>query len=79
MHEPAMQLPDLLPDTVGVIEAVHAHQDMRRRLAALGLRNGIRVQVIRRSPLNGPLQVRVGHTDLILRRADAANIQVRAA
>ena len=66
----------LQPDDVGTIKAVHAGQDLRRRLAGLGLRSGIRVRVIRQSPLNGPLQIRVGHTDLILRRADAANIEV---
>jgi ferrous iron transport protein A len=74
-----MTLNQLSPDATGVIEAIHAGQDLRRRLCGLGLRLGIRVRVIRRSPLNGPLQVRVGHTDLILRRTDAANIEVSPA
>lgn len=74
-----MTLNQLSPDATGVIEAIHAGQDLRRRLCGLGLRLGIRVRVIRHSPLNGPLQVRVGHTDLILRRTDAANIEVSPA
>ncbi|MDD3529707.1 MAG: FeoA family protein [Gallionellaceae bacterium] len=74
-----MTLNQLRPDASGVIEAIHAGQDLRRRLCGLGLRLGIRVRVIRHSPLNGPLQVRVGHTDLILRRTDAANIEVSPA
>lgn len=74
-----MTLNQLRPDATGVIEAIHAGQDLRRRLCGLGLRLGIRVRVIRHSPMNGPLQVRVGHTDLILRRADAANIEITQA
>ena len=71
-----MTLNNLSTETCAVIQAIHAGPDMRRRLGGLGLRQGIRVQVMRRSPLNGPIQVRVGHTDLILRCADAANIEI---
>lgn len=66
----------LAPDASGTIESIQAGQELRRRLAGLGLRSGIRVQVIRQSPLNGPMQIRVGHTDLIMRAADAAHIEV---
>lgn len=71
-----MLLHELTSQASGTIQAIHAGQDLRRRLAGLGLRLGIRVQVIRLSPMNGPMQVRVGHTDLILRRSDAAHIEV---
>ncbi|MDD5366081.1 MAG: FeoA family protein [Gallionellaceae bacterium] len=74
-----MTLNQLHPNATGVIEAIHAGQDLRRRLCGLGLRLGIRVRVIRQSPMNGPLQIRIGHTDLILRRIDAANIEVSPA
>jgi ferrous iron transport protein A len=69
-------LNQLEPDTVGTIKSIQAGQELRRRLAGLGLRSGIKVRVIRQSPLNGPLQIRIGHTDLIMRPADAAHIQV---
>lgn len=75
----AMTLNDLNTEACGIIEAIHSSQELRRRLCGLGLRSGMRVRVMRRSPLNGPMQVRVGHTDLILRRADAAHIEVRPA
>jgi ferrous iron transport protein A len=71
-----MTLNDLNTETCGVITDIHAGQELRRRLCGLGLRQGIRVRVVRRSPLNGPMQIRVGHTDLILRRADAKNIDI---
>ena len=73
-----MLLNQLGSNSSGTIAAIHAGQDMRRRLAGLGMRLGIRVEVIRLSPLNGPMQIRVGSTDLILRRSDAAHIEVAA-
>jgi ferrous iron transport protein A len=72
-----MLLNQLSANGTGTIAAIHAGQDMRRRLAGLGMRLGIRVKVIRLSPLNGPMQVRVGSTDLILRRSDAAHIEIQ--
>jgi ferrous iron transport protein A len=72
-------LSDLAPLDSCTIQAIHAGQDLRRRLSGLGLRQGIRVRVMRRSPFNGPMQVRIGHTDLILRPVDAARIEVQSA
>lgn len=74
-----MTLNELQTEASGVIETIHAGLDLRRRLCGLGLRSGIRVRVVRRSPLNGPMQIRIGHTDLILRQADAANIEISPA
>ncbi len=74
-----MLLSELDTLSSGTVAAIHAGQDLRRRLAGLGLRLGIRVKVMRRSPFNGPLQIRIGHTDLILRPADAAHIEVKTA
>ncbi len=74
-----LSLNQLAPAAIAVIHALNVGQDLRRRMSGLGLRPGARVQVIRTSPLNGPMQIRVGHTDLILRRAEAARIEVAAA
>ncbi|MCU0841773.1 MAG: ferrous iron transport protein A [Thiobacillaceae bacterium] len=71
-------LSEVLPGTAATIVALHVGQEYGRRMAGLGLRPGVSVRVIRISPLRGPLQVRAGHTDLILRRSDAARIEVRA-
>lgn len=72
----SIPLSQMETNRIGTIMAIHAGQDLRRRLAGLGLRSGTRVRIIRQSPLNGPIQIRVGHTDLIMRPADAANIEV---
>lgn len=60
----------------GTIVQVSAEGDLAARMSAMGLLPGRRVRVIRRSPFHGPIQVRTGQTDLIIRRAEADQIQV---
>jgi ferrous iron transport protein A len=60
-----------------VIMRIDADADLTARMRALGLQPGRRVHVMRRSPFKGPIQIRSGQTDIIIRRADAAAIQVR--
>lgn len=54
-----------------LITEVRGDQALRARMFALGLRNGREIAVIRRARLGGPLQVRIGTTDLIVRRKEA--------
>jgi len=60
-----------------IIVRIDADADLAARMRALGLQLGRRIQVMRRSPFKGPIQVRSGQTDIIIRRADAAAIHVR--
>lgn len=69
-------LDHLFPEQSGVITAIQAGPELTRRMSALGLRPGRSVEVIRAAPWNGPLQIRVGHTDIMIRRSDAARIHV---
>jgi len=50
--------------------------ELRQRLIALGLQVGKTIQVIRRGAFGGPLHVRVGTTEVILRRKEASHIRV---
>jgi len=50
---------------------------LRHRLQALGLRPGQRVQVLRRAWWAGPIHLRVGMTELMLRRRDAARVSIQ--
>lgn len=47
-----------------------------RRLLALGLKPGVRVEVLLRAPLGDPLEVRAGETFLLLRREEAGAVLV---
>lgn len=77
MRTPA-RLADLAPGQSATIAAIEAHAGLRNRLEALGLSRGQRVQMLRRARLAGPLHVRVGMTELMLRRADAARVGLEA-
>ncbi len=69
-------LDHLFPSQTGTIETIDVSPELGRRMAALGLRPGRRVEMVRAAPLRGPLQIRIGHTEIIIRRIDAAKINV---
>jgi ferrous iron transport protein A len=53
------------------ITSLEGDESLRARMFALGLRAGREVLVIRRARLGGPLQIRIGSTDLMVRRSEA--------
>lgn len=72
-------LDHMSPGQVGEVVAVHASEDLRRRLVALGLKPGNRIELIRRALFMGPLQVRIGTTDIAIRRCDARHVEIAMA
>jgi ferrous iron transport protein A len=58
----------------GTIVRIEAGLELTARMRALGLIPGRRIKVIRSSPFHGPIQVRAGQTDLIIRRGEATAI-----
>lgn len=66
----------LHPGDTATVVAIHAEEALHQRLLALGFRSGKRVELIRKAAFSGPLQVRVGTTDVLLRRNEAAKIDV---
>jgi ferrous iron transport protein A len=71
-----MTLDQIEPGSSAVILDVDAEPALRTRIEAMGLRVGRQIQVVRRARGGGPLQVRVGTTDLIIRPVQARLIQV---
>ncbi|WP_020184048.1 FeoA family protein [Methylotenera sp. 1P/1] len=69
-------LSQLIPGQQGTIHAIHAEQALYQRLNALGFRIGKQIALIRRASFNGPLHVRIGATDIILRESEAQRIQL---
>ncbi len=65
------------PGHYAVVTQVRAHGALLHRLAALGLREGNILCVVRRAHLGGPIHVRIGTTELFLRRGDARHVEVR--
>ena len=63
----------------GVIASVDAPEGLKKRLVALGFRAGRTVRLVRQAALAGPLQVRLGSTDIALRPREADGIRLRPA
>ncbi len=60
---------------MAMITGVHGSDGIRHRLQAMGLRSGREAEVIRCSRL-GPMQIRIGSVNLIMRRSDAARVSI---
>ncbi len=58
----------------GKIASLQAETDLKQRLAALGLREGATVQVLRKASFGGPVDVRIGTTEVIMRLNEAKRI-----
>ena len=70
-----MNLSSLCQGETAMITGVHGSDGVRHRLQAMGLRSGREAEVIRCSRL-GPMQIRIGSIDLIMRRSDAARVSI---
>ncbi len=79
MKAETRRLSDLAPGQEAVISAVHADEALHQRLAALGFRCGRSVRLMRRGQWAGPLHVRLGATDVMLRTAEASLISLHPA
>ena len=76
MRPDSYLLSDLAPGQQAVISAVHADEALHHRLAALGFRIGRSVMLMRRGRWAGPLHVRLGATDVMLRLSESGLISV---
>jgi ferrous iron transport protein A len=69
-------------DTLRPGEAAHVvsltpGHPLRRRLMELGFIRGAKVSVLRAAPMGDPTMLRLGGTELALRRSDLASVRVR--
>lgn len=60
------------------IVAIHVGEALHHRLTAMGFRIGKPLRVMRQGAFLGPLHVRIGSTDVIIRRRDAQGVSVTA-
>lgn len=71
-----MTLDQLCPAQSATVLEIDLPFELRERLAALGVKAGRRLSLVHRLGRLGPLQVRAGNTDFILRPQEAAGIRV---
>lgn len=70
------RLSSLSPGQSATVQALHVDSGFQFRLNALGFRIGKSLKLIRIAPFNGPLHLKLGNTEVMLRQQDAANIEV---
>lgn len=70
------KLSSLQPGQSASIRAIHAEEALHQRLLALGFRIGKTVELIRRARFSGPVHVRIGTTDVMMRPAEAQRIEI---
>ena len=63
--------------TTALVLGIQAEAGLEQRLQALGFRAGKQISIVRKAWLGGPLHVRIGTTEVIMRRRDAQAIQVQ--
>jgi ferrous iron transport protein A len=66
-----VSLATLKPGQTATIHSIDAEDSLIQRLAALGFRMGKKIELVRQASFNGPLHVRIGSTDVLLRRSEA--------
>ena len=72
----SLTLAHLQPGDTATIVSIHAEEALHQRLQALGFRSGKQIILIRKASFSGPMQVRIGTTDILLRRNEAEKVKV---
>ena len=77
-HEPeVLSLDEVEPGSRVVVVHLRGRGLSRRRLLAVGMVPGAVVEVLRRAPLQDPIEYRVKGTDFSIRARDAHLVEVR--
>ncbi len=73
-----MTLNDIKKTSDFVVKHVNVTGSLRQRLYDLGVCPGTKLSFIRTAPLSDPIQVRIGHYHVALRRTEAKFVEVEA-
>ncbi|MGF1672400.1 MAG: ferrous iron transport protein A [Rivularia sp. (in: cyanobacteria)] len=71
-----IELSNLKVGETAIILELSGEPSLQQRLLALGFRPGKRIKILRKAWLNGPLHIKVGTTEVMIRRRDTSAIQV---
>ncbi|KGY13130.1 iron transporter [Vibrio tubiashii] len=71
------QLDKLKPGNKGVIVSHGSRGAIRQRLLDLGLIPEMEIEFVRYAPLGDPLEVRVGLTNVVIRKAEAQTVMIK--
>ena len=71
-----LSLASLQSGQTATIKALDVQSELYLRLTAMGFRVGKRIEMLRSAAFSGPLHVRIGTTDIILRRKEAERVHI---
>lgn len=74
----SQRLSQLRPGRTGYIVGLEAAPELEPRLFAMGFHPGQELHVLRQAPFNGPLHVRIGTTDVLIRPSEAHSVVITA-
>ena len=57
---------------VGIIIKLDNHPDSKLRLAEMGVMPGVNIRLVKKTPLGGPVQIKINNYYLTLRKEDAS-------
>ena len=77
LSDSSMTLSSMNPGEIATIVSIHTDDALHQRLLAMGFRAGKQIELIRKARFSGPLQVRIGTTDILMRKAEAEKIMVQ--
>ncbi len=66
-----LTLEKLMHGDKATVLAINVADELKKRFFALGLKEGAHIQVLRRAKFGGPMHLRVGTSELILRLKEA--------
>lgn len=69
-------LSELLENKTAVIKKINHDQQFNNRLNSLGMCINKKITIIRKMGINGPLHIQINTTEFMLRKIDAAKIEV---
>lgn len=70
------QLDRLIPGQKGVIVSHGSQGAIRQRLLDLGLIPEMEIEFVRYAPMGDPLEVRVGLTNVVIRKTEAETVMI---
>ena len=59
-------------DQVGTVVKLDNHHNSKLRLAEMGVMPGVNIRLVKKTPLGGPVQIKINNYYLTLRKEDAS-------
>ena len=73
---PLRTLPSLSPGETAVIQTFNADLNLQSRLVEMGILPGVEIRLIKKAPLQGPIELKIRGYEVSIRYKDAEQVLV---